>query len=200
MAALDKKLREETQFELTDLQAKLGITFLTVTHDQDEAMVLADRIGVMDQGRIVQIGSPAEVYEAPNSRLVANFLGDINLFEGAVQAEKPPAIKLTGADGAFQTVAANAPAAGETVWLAVRPEKIRISPAPPPKGAVNVLAGEIFDIGYLGDWTTYVVEIRPGRRIRVAQANATRIVEHPLSWGDKVWLSFDADAGIILTR
>ncbi len=200
LAALDKKLREETQFELTDLQAKLGITFLTVTHDQDEAMVLADRIGVMDQGRIVQIGSPAEVYEAPNSRLVANFLGDINLFEGAVQAEKPPAIKLTGADGAFQTVAANAPAAGETVWLAVRPEKIRISPAPPPKGAVNVLAGEIFDIGYLGDWTTYVVEIRPGRRIRVAQANATRIVEHPLSWGDKVWLSFDADAGIILTR
>ena len=82
----------------------------------------------------------------------------------------------------------------------MRPEKIRISPAPPPKGAVNVLAGEIFDIGYLGDWTTYVVEIRPGRRIRVAQANATRIVEHPLSWGDKVWLSFDADAGIILTR
>ena len=200
LAALDKKLREETQFELTDLQMELGITFLTVTHDQDEAMVLADRIGVMDQGRIVQIGPPTEVYEAPNSRGVAEFLGDINIFEGIVETFNSPVASLKSADGHFKVVDEDCPAGGATVWLAVRPEKMRISPKAPPKGTANVLAGEIWDIGYLGDWTTYIVEIGPNRLIRVAQANASRIVEHPLSWDDKVWVSFDADAGVVLTR
>jgi len=200
LAALDRKLREETQFELTDLQMELGMTFLIVTHDQDEAMVLADRIAVMNQGRIVQTGAPSEVYEAPNSRYVADFLGDINLFETKVDAIDGVNVRLNGADAAFEALDDDSPPAGETVWLAVRPEKMTISLMKPAAGAVNVLAGEIWDIGYLGDWTTYVVEIAPDRLIRVAQANTARLVDRPITWDDKVWVSFAPNAGVVLTK
>ncbi len=200
LAALDKKLREETQFELTDLQMELGITFLTVTHDQDEAMVLADRIGVMDQGRIIQIGPPTEVYEAPNSRQVAEFLGDINIFETKVEKTTKDLAHLRGPDGAFIALDHDCPEPGSTVWLSVRPEKLRISADPFPAKTPNILAGEIWDIGYLGDWTTYLVEIAPDRLIRVAQANSSRIVERPLSWDDKVWISFEPESGVVLPR
>ncbi len=199
LAALDKKLREETQFELTDLQVELGMTFLIVTHDQDEAMVLADRIAVMDHGRIVQTGTPGEVYEAPANRQVAEFLGDMNIFEAVVDSVEPPMARLSGEGMKFFVQDDDCPAAGSKVFLSVRPEKMRISLDPPPAKTPNVIAGEIWDIGYLGDWTTYLVEIAPDRRVRVAQANATRHVERPMSWDDKVFVSFDPDAGVVLT-
>ncbi|MDO8296652.1 MAG: ABC transporter ATP-binding protein [Caulobacter sp.] len=201
LGALDKKLREETQFELMDLQVELGVTFLIVTHDQEEAMVMADRIAVMRDGRIVQIGRPEEVYEAPNSRYVAEFLGDVNLFETTVEAiEHPMAhLNLAEAEAGFYVLDDDCPQPGATVWLAVRPEKMRISLDPPAPGARNVLAGEIWDIGYTGDWTNYIVELPGGKLVRVARANARRFVARPIDWDDKVWVSFDPDAGVVLT-
>jgi putrescine transport system ATP-binding protein len=201
LGALDKKLREETQFELMDLQAELGVTFLIVTHDQEEAMVMADRIAVMREGKIVQIGRPEEVYEAPNSRYVAEFLGDVNLFETTVEAiEHPMAhLNLAEAQAGFYVLDDDCPGPGSTVWLAVRPEKMRISLEPPAADARNVLAGEIWDIGYTGDWTNYIVELPGGKLVRVARANSRRFVDRPIGWDDKVWVSFDPDAGVVLT-
>ncbi len=200
LGALDKKLREETQFELMDLQVELGVTFLIVTHDQEEAMVMADRIAVMREGRIVQIGRPEEVYETPNSRYVAEFLGDVNLFEAKVDAIEHPMAHLNAPEShaGFFVLDDDCPGPGATVWLAVRPEKMRISLDPPPAGAKNVLAGEIWDIGYTGDWTNYIVELPGERLVRVARANSQRFVERPIGWDDKVWVSFDPDAGVVL--
>ncbi|WP_293903273.1 ABC transporter ATP-binding protein [Phenylobacterium sp.] len=197
MAALDRKLREETQFELMALQQRLGMTFMIVTHDQDEAMVVADRIAVMRAGEIVQVGRPAEVYEAPADRYVAGFIGDVNLFEGRVAATEGPLIRLVTEDGAFD--AEGSGAVGERAWLAVRPEKIAVH-AEPPADPRNRLAGTILDYGYLGDWTTYVVEIAPGRTVRAARANATRTVERPLGCDDPVWLTFAPSSAVVLTR
>ncbi len=201
LGALDKKLREETQFELMDLQVELGVTFLIVTHDQEEAMVMADRIAVMRDGKIVQVGRPEEVYEAPNSRYVAEFLGDVNLFETTVEAiEHPMAhLNLAEAEAGFYVLDDDCPGPGSTVWLAVRPEKMRISLEPPAPGARNTLAGEIWDIGYTGDWTNYIVELPGGKLVRVARANSRRFVDRPIDWDDKVWVSFDPDAGVVLT-
>jgi putrescine transport system ATP-binding protein len=197
MAALDRKLREETQFELMAIQQRLGLTFMIVTHDQDEAMVVADRIAVMRAGEIVQVGRPAEVYEAPVDRYVAGFIGDVNLFEGRVTDAAGGRVRLAGDDGAFE--AEGEVAAGDQVWLAVRPEKIAVHPEPPP-AAANVVAGTILDYGYLGDWTTYLVQTPAGRTLRAARANATRTVERPLGCGDAVWLTFAPSSAVVLTR
>ena len=197
MAALDKKLREETQFELMSLQQSLGMTFMIVTHDQDEAMVVADRIAVMREGRIVQVGRPAEVYETPVDRYVAGFIGDVNLFEGKVTAREGPLLRLQAGDGQFD--AEGAANLGDQVWLAVRPEKIAVH-AEPPADPRNRLAGRILDYGYLGDWTTYLVEIAPGRTIRAARANATRTVDRPLGCDDPVWLTFAPSSAVVLTK
>ncbi len=200
MAALDKKLREETQFELMALQQSLGMTFLIVTHDQEEAMITADRIAVMRAGQIVQIGRPADVYEAPNSRYVADFIGDVNVFEATViKADDKLARLGTPANAAGFEALADAPlATGTTVWLAVRPEKIAVSQEPNAPGA-NQLSGRVADIGYLGDWTIYVVELEGGRTVRAARANTSRLVDRPIDWDDTVWLSFTPDAAVVLT-
>jgi putrescine transport system ATP-binding protein len=200
LAALDKKLREETQFELMSLQQRLGMTFLIVTHDQEEAMVTADRIAVMRAGEIVQIGRPAEVYEAPNCRYVADFIGDVNLFEAQVTGRAGATLTLTGPDGpqGFEALEDDPVAAGAAVWLAVRPEKIVLSQDAPPPGP-NRIPGKIADFGYLGDWTTYLVEIEGGRTVRAARANASRLVDRPIGCDDQVWLSFAPDAAVVLT-
>jgi putrescine transport system ATP-binding protein len=197
MAALDKKLREETQFELMALQQRLGMTFMIVTHDQDEAMVVADRIAVMREGRIVQVGRPAEVYEAPADRYVAGFIGDINLFEGRVTVSEGGRVRLLSHEGAFE--AEGAGPVGETAWIGVRPEKIAVHAEPQPAGD-NTVAGKILDYGYLGDWTTYLVETAPGRTIRAARANATRATVRPLGCDDPVWLTFERSSAVVLTR
>jgi len=160
-------------------------------------MVVADRIAVMREGRIVQVGRPAEVYEAPIDRYVAGFIGDVNFFEGRVTAREGPLLRLQAADGQFD--AEGVAAVGDQVWLAVRPEKIAVH-AEPPADPRNRLAGKILDYGYLGDWTTYLVEIGPGRTIRAARANATRTVERPLGCDDPVWLSFAPSSAVVLTR
>ena len=200
LGALDKKLREETQFELIGLQETLGLTFVIVTHDQEEAMTVADRISVMDHGKIVQVASPAEIYEAPNSRYVADFIGSVNLFEGKVAEVLPGAASIAANDGfTIRTANGQALAAGQNVWFAVRPEKLRVSHAAPADASVNAVAGEVWDIAYLGDMSLYVVKLASGKLVRASLLNAARTVEQPIAWEDRVWLSFTPDAGIVLT-
>ena len=200
MAALDKKLREETQFELMALQQQLGMTFMIVTHDQDEAMVVADRIAVMREGRIVQVGRPAEVYEAPADRYVAGFIGDINLFEGRIAERTAAGAEIAGTNGlTIATSDAGGAEAGTPVAFAIRPEKIKVS-SRRPEGAVNAMEGEVFDLAYLGDMTVYHVRLDDGQVVKASSLNASRVTEDPLTWNDRAWISFPPDAGVVLTR
>ncbi|WP_102960763.1 ABC transporter ATP-binding protein [Mangrovicella endophytica] len=203
LGALDKKLREETQFELMDLQMDLGLTFLIVTHDQEEAMTMSDRIGVMNHGKLVQIATPAEIYEQPNSRYVADFIGNINLIEGTVAALPGGGTRLEApaAGLVVETDQAIAGGSAGVASFAIRPEKVRIS-LDRPAGAldgVNMIAGEVWDIGYLGDVSIYRVKLANGAVMKATVANTTRLVSRPISWDDKVWLSWSRDAGLVLT-
>jgi putrescine transport system ATP-binding protein len=204
LGALDRKLREETQFELMDIQTKLGLTFLIVTHDQEEAMTVSDRIAVMDKGILVQVATPAEIYEAPNSRYVADFIGDINILEAKVENKEASGsgdLVRIDSDGVKITVEQACEASkGDSVAFAIRPEKVRISTTQPEGAVANVLHGEVWDIGYLGDFSVFIVRLDDGRMFRAAQANVSRLVDRPITFGDMVWLSWSADAGLVLTR
>ena len=206
LGALDRKLREETQFELIDIQTTLGLTFLIVTHDQEEAMTVSDRIAVMDKGVIVQVATPAEIYEAPNSRYVADFIGDINIVEGTFEGRTNDGRNgnevVRVSSGSFTAAVeqqCDVPA-GSSVAFAIRPEKVRISLDKPAETETNALHGEVWDIGYLGDFSVFVVKLEDGRTFRAAQANISRLVDRPITYGDMVWLTWPADAGLVLTR
>jgi putrescine transport system ATP-binding protein len=203
LGALDKKLREETQFELMDIQHDLHMTFVVVTHDQEEAMTMADRIAVMDHGRIVQVATPGEIYEQPRTRFIAEFVGDVNILEGHVQGQENGLWRV-------KTPSAQVPLtiddpdevlhSGQAVAIAVRPEKMVIQRDPPGPGAINVLTGEVWDIGYLGDWTVYRVRLATGEILRVTRANASRFVENPIDWDEQVYVTFAPDAAVILAE
>jgi putrescine transport system ATP-binding protein len=199
LGALDRKLREETQFELMALQERLGLTFVIVTHDQDEAMTMATRIAVMDKGRIVQVAPPPVIYEAPANRYVASFIGDINIIEGTVAETAGGRVAVETALAGRVMVESDEPVTpGQSVAVAWRPEKTRIVRAGEAiAGGRMLIAGTVHDIGYLGDWTTYVVEAGP-LRLRAAVANASRIVERPIGWDDAVQLAVAPDALILL--
>ena len=205
LAALDKKLRDQTRFELMDLQRRLGLTFVIVTHDQSEAMIVADRIGVMDHGWLRQVARPADIYERPNSRWVADFIGDVNVFEGVVGAD---GFSVEGTPAGTLRVAAKIDAKpGATVWLAVRPEKMRVTPEPPaaappplqPAPAENYAAGTIVDIGYLGELTIYKMRLADGAIVTAAIANTGSAAERPTDWDERAWISFAPEAAIVLT-
>ncbi len=202
MAALDKKLRGETQFELMDLQRRLGLTFVIVTHDQSEAMTVADRIAVMDRGRLMQVAPPAEIYEQPNARWVADFIGSVNLFEGRVGGDRTSVESTTL--GRLRTAAKIDAEPGATVWVAVRPEKLRISPvAPSPDGRLaqeNGVAATLVEIAYLGDLSIYRLRTDAGVLLQATIANTGRLGEGAVGWNDRVWLSFPPEAAIVLTR
>jgi putrescine transport system ATP-binding protein len=200
LAALDKKLRGETQFELMHLQERLGLTFIIVTHDQQEAMTVADRIGVMDHGRLVQVATPSEIYEQPSSRWVADFIGDVNLIEGRVVEGGDAGTLVATAAGQLRAAASAQARPGDTVWVALRPEKLRIAREPPAAAGENCVAGRVEDIGYLGDVSVYKVRLDGGLTMKAAVANLTRLVERPIGWDDRVWLSFAPDAAVVLTR
>ena len=198
MAALDKKLRGETQFELMELQRNVGLTFVIVTHDQSEAMTVADRIGAMDRGRLMQVATPSEVYERPNSRWVADFIGDVNLFEGRLGDD---GLSIEGTAAGNLRVATKPDASpGAMVWVAVRPEKLRVTRQPALPGLANCVAGTVVEVGYLGDMSIYQVRIRDGSQVKVAVANAGGRTERAITFGEEVWLSWPADAAIVLTR
>jgi len=201
LAALDKKLRGETQFELMQLQEKLGLTFVIVTHDQQEAMTVADRIGVMDHGRLIQVATPTEIYERPNSRWVADFIGDVNLIEGRVaDLGASGTVVESAAAGQWRGLACADAKPGDTVWVALRPEKVRIGREPPPTTGENCVAGQVENIAYLGDLSIYKVRLDTGFVLKVTVANVARLVELPIDWDDRVWLTWTPEAAMVLTR
>ncbi len=201
LAALDKKLRGETQFEIMRLQEQFGLTFIIVTHDQQEAMTVADRIAVMNDGRLIQVGTPAEIYEQPNSRWVADFIGEVNLIEGRVLGREGDALSISSADaGRLRAAPAGEGKPCDAVWVALRPEKVRISRSPPAQENENCVAGQVASIGYLGDLSIYRVRLEGGFVMKAALANVTRLVERPIGWHDRVWLHWPPDAAVVLTR
>ncbi len=203
LAALDKKLREHTQFELINIQQRLGVTFVVVTHDQEEAMTLGTRLGVMNQGRIVQVGSPSDIYESPANRFVADFIGSVNMFEGQVSQEGPEGVHVTCTElgGTVRAERSVTCARGSTVWTAIRPEKISISRrAPTTAGAENVVRGTVREIAYMGDLSIYLVQIDSGKMLRVTLPNTQRGGERPLAREESVWLSWHGSSPVVLTE
>ncbi|MBB3455742.1 putrescine transport system ATP-binding protein [Rhizobium sp. BK313] len=199
LGALDKKLREETQFELMDLQQNLGLTFVVVTHDQEEAMTMADRIAVMSHGRVVQVATPAEIYEAPNSRFVADFIGDVNILDGNVTRANGGTVEIAVDNGfTLRTATGETPTEGSRAGFAIRPEKLRVTPRPPANASVNAAEGEIWDIAYLGDMTVFHVKLKSGQVVKASSLNAVRAVEEPFAYDQDVWVSFDENAGVLL--
>ncbi len=201
LAALDKKLREHTQFELMSIQERTGVTFIVVTHDQEEAMTLADRIAVMDRGEVKQIGTPTEIYEYPASRFVAGFIGAISTYPARVQAVAGDLaqVEIPAMGGAFAARAVPGIAEGQEVTLALRPEKIAIA-RERPEGAANVVAGQVKDLAYFGKDSLYRVILPGGELISVHAVNARRGAEgvRPADWDDQVFLSFDPASAILL--
>jgi putrescine transport system ATP-binding protein len=207
MAALDKKLRGDTQFELMRLQRELGMTFVIVTHDQEEAMTVASRIGVMNRGALVQVAPPHEMYEQPESRWVADFIGEINLLEGRVTEAASDATVVETRDAGVVRAAPCAEAKpGAAVWVALRPEKIGVALTPPQvagenRAAIeNCAAGEVTGIGYLGDLSLYQVRLDSGAMMKASLANVRRQVDQPVRPLSRVWLSWANDAGVVLTK
>ena len=200
LSALDKKLREQTQFELMDLQYKLGITFIVVTHDQDEAMALASRIAVMDRGRVVQVGTPAEIYEFPRSRFVADFVGTTNFFEGTVSSCEPGLVRVQCAETGGELLVDDAGtfAVGQRVWVALRPEKVRLAKQPVSAVRVNQLRGTVWELGYLGNRSTYRIRTATGKLVTVFAQNERRTSEAVIDWSDEVFVSWSADAAVLL--
>ncbi len=200
LGALDKRLRENTQFELVNLQEKLGITFITVTHDQEEAMTMSSRIAVMHDGHIVQVDTPSGIYEYPNSRFVAGFVGSINLFEGKVIERNDAEAIIEGADGEQYHMHCLQPLAlGSPVVVAVRPEKIRLA-REANDSAVNQIRGRVEDIAYLGDVSIFHLKTASGRKLQMTLTNTRPIIEQTLTWGEQVVVEWDPDGGVVLTE
>jgi putrescine transport system ATP-binding protein len=200
LAALDKKLREETQFELMDLQKRLGTTFVIVTHDQEEAMTVAHRIAVMDQGRLAQVAPPPELYEHPVSRWVAGFIGDVNLLDGVVAAVDGDGLAIEGpGDRRYRAAGVDAKP-GQKVTIALRPEKLRLAAQKPGGVAENCIAGRVYDIAYLGDISLYRVRLDDNSLMTVSVANASRLADRAIGWEDKVWITWAPEAAVVLTQ
>jgi putrescine transport system ATP-binding protein len=200
LSALDKKLREQTQFELMDLQYKLGITFIVVTHDQDEAMALASRIAVMDRGQVVQVGTPAEIYEFPRSRFVADFVGTTNFFESTVISCEPGLVRVQCAETGCELLVDDSGSfsVGQRVWVALRPEKARLGKEPVSAARVNQLRGIVWELGYLGNRSTYQIKTTSGKVVTVFAQNERRTSQAAIDWSDEVFVSWAADAAVLL--
>jgi putrescine transport system ATP-binding protein len=206
LAALDKKLRESTQWELMELQRRLGMTFIIVTHDQEEAMTVAGRIGVMDAGRLDQVASPRELYEAPLSRWIAEFIGDINLFDGQVESCENNRLTVSTRDAGNLVVAEPRKAVTKTiVAVAVRPEKVKLSQRGPVSDdviaqSINRLEGVVTDVSYLGGLTTYKVRLDSGAVVRSSMANTARIDIDAYTPSQRVMAWFTPDDCLVLEQ
>ncbi len=200
LGALDKKLREETQFELIKIQESLGVTFIVVTHDQEEAMTLSTRIGVMNAGEIVQVGEPNEIYEHPSNRFVADFIGSVNMFEGRVTEDEPEYIKIDSAEAGGEIYVGHGVTCtlNQKLWYAVRPEKLRLS-RERPAAASNAFPVYVEDVAYMGNSSIFQLKLPTGRYIRAAKPNLSRYDEDGITWHEDVWVSWDDTAGVVLT-
>lgn len=198
LGALDKKLREQTQFELVNIIESVGVTCVMVTHDQEEAMTMASRIAVMSKGQVLQVGTPKEVYEYPNCRFVADFIGDVNLFEGHLsidEADHCAAVTKLGEIhvGHGVTGTLNMPVA-----IAVRPEKIEIAKSKPDNVSVNIFQGRVKEIAYFGSYNTYVVMARDGSKVHITEANTSRHDLSDITWEDEIYFWWKDTAGVVL--
>jgi putrescine transport system ATP-binding protein len=206
LAALDKKLRESTQLELMELQRRLGTTFIIVTHDQEEAMTVAGRIGVMDAGRLEQVATPRELYEAPASRWIAEFVGDVNMFEGQVEARDVNRLMISTRDaGTIAVAEPRQPITKATVCVAIRPEKVKLSRRGPVSDVVNAqainrLEGIVTDVSYLGGLTTYKVKLDTGAVLRSSMANTARLDMDAYSPSHRVVAWFTPDDCVVLEQ
>jgi putrescine transport system ATP-binding protein len=206
LAALDKKLRETTQLELMELQRRLGMTFIIVTHDQEEAMTVAGRIGVMDAGRLEQVATPRELYEAPTSRWIAEFVGDVNMFEGQVERREANRLVISTRDaGAIVAAEPRQPIAKTIVCVAIRPEKVKLSRRGPVSDAVhahaiNRLEGVVTDVSYLGGLTSYKVKLDSGAVLRSSMANTARLDIDAYSVNQRVVAWFAPDDCVVLEQ
>jgi putrescine transport system ATP-binding protein len=201
LAALDKKLREHTQFELINIQETLGVTFIVVTHDQEEAMTLSSRIGLMNHGEIVQVGTPTEIYEYPNSRFVSEFIGSVNMFEGRLVEDEPSYVRIE-ADDLEQPIYVDhgvSSAPGATVWAAIRPEKMQMS-RERPADADNWTVATVRDIAYMGDLSVYLLRLPSGKVVRVTQPNVHRHADERVTWDEQVYLTWDASSPVVVTK
>jgi len=199
LGALDKRLREQTQFELMDIQEKLEVTFVIVTHDQEEAMTVSSRIGVMDSGNLIQVATPTEIYEAPVNKDVADFIGDVNILRGIYKGQNDVGTQLHSDDSdsivfATQEVGAST---GDEMWFAIRHEKLEISKKK-PTDQHNILNGRIEDIAYGGSFSTYHVRLDNGRILKAIRANRVRTEEHHLTWEDEVYLHWAPHSAVVL--
>jgi putrescine transport system ATP-binding protein len=201
LGALDKKLREHTQFELVNIQEKLGVTFVVVTHDQEEAMTLASRIGVMNQGRIVQVGTPHEIYEFPASRFVSEFIGNVNMFEGRITVDEPDHVVIESPELGCPIYIGHGVSAppDAVVWTAVRPEKMQLTREAPPEPH-NRAQATIKEIAYMGDMSIYLLQLDSGKTVRVTQPNAFRQAEDRFTWEDRVWVGWHESSAVVVTE
>lgn len=201
LAALDKKLRKQTQFELANIQEQVGVTFIVVTHDQEEAMTLSSRMAVMDMGKFKQIGTPTEIYEFPESRFVADFIGSANIFEGKVISSK--AGKLTVSTDVGEVFINNGQSIieGEKIWLGLRPEKIYLSKVKPKNIRPNQIKGIVEEIGYLGETSIYKIRLENGQIIDVSAPNQSRPMSRvrEITWEDVVYLNWEPESAMLLT-
>ncbi len=198
LGALDRKLREHTRFELVNIQERLGITFVMVTHDQEEAMTMSTRIAVMNEGRIRQVGTPTEVYEYPANRFVAGFIGALNQFEGRALEQEGGLlrVRVEGAGADLRVYCAQEVAPGTPVVVAVRPEKVAVTAQALPGD--NDLSGIVEEIAYLGDVSIYHVRVAGGVLVEAQLTNRARRGTAPLTWGDTAWLAWSADDALAL--
>ena len=208
LGALDAKLRQRTQLELVDIIERVGVTCVMVTHDQEEAMTMATRIGVMSEGKILQIGKPAEIYETPNCRFVADFIGTVNMFEGTVEVDEADHVVIGSADCKHYVTHGITGTHGMQVQVAVRPEKISIQTQPvqdaerefPSEIGYNQVRGVIAEIAYLGNLTTYHVRLPSGLLLKVTHTNAARRGSAAMTWGDTVYLWWWGSDVVVLTH
>ena len=200
LSALDKKLREQTQFELMNIQSQVGITFVFVTHDQDEAMALSTRIAVMNRGQVMQVGTPSEIYEFPQSRFVADFIGTTNLFEGTVNGSRPGHLLVNSPEAGCDLIVDETGrfGSGQRVWVALRPEKIRLSKEPLGGDRINQVKGVVWELGYLGNRSTYRIKTETGKLVTVFAQNERRTSEWSIDWSDEVYLSWTANCAVVL--
>ncbi|MGB1270864.1 MAG: polyamine ABC transporter ATP-binding protein, partial [Endozoicomonas sp.] len=199
MGALDKKLRSRMQLEVVDIIEEVGVTCIMVTHDQEEAMTMAERIGIMDAGWIVQVGTPVDIYETPNSRMTAEFIGSVNMFEGEITEEEADHVVICSPrieKSIYIGHGITAPLEDRKVWVAVRPEKTQVT-RERPEGDFNWSKGVVHDIAYLGGRSVYYIKLPSGMTVQSNMANITRTTDNP-TWDDEVYISWDDDSGVVL--
>ncbi|MDI3510292.1 ABC transporter ATP-binding protein [Hydrogenophaga bisanensis] len=198
LGALDKKLREQTQFELVNIIEKVGVTVVMVTHDQEEAMTMASRIAIMSKGRVLQVGTPKEIYEYPSNRFVADFIGNVNLFDGKLSVDEPDRCAVDTKIGQIQVGYGISGAVDMAVSVAVRPEKISIGKQRPDGVRANLFAGRVKEIAYFGSYNTFILVTPQGVKVKITEPNGSRHEMLDITWEDDVFFWWDDTDAVVL--